>query len=49
MVGERVKTAVGPPFAIAHSTLELECEPCVDGGGGPCGMDLELTARPAQH
>jgi cobalt-zinc-cadmium efflux system protein len=39
VVGERVKDAVGPPFSIAHSTLELECEPCVDGDCGPCGID----------
>lgn len=37
-VGDRVKTAVAAPFAIAHSTLELECEPCVAVPGRPCGM-----------
>lgn len=42
-VGERVKHAIGPPFAIAHSTLELECEPCADCGQGPCGMDRGLN------
>jgi cobalt-zinc-cadmium efflux system protein len=47
VVGERIKTAVGRPFAIAHSTLELECEPCADGGEAPCGMDTALTDRPA--
>jgi cobalt-zinc-cadmium efflux system protein len=47
VVGERIKTAVGRPFAIAHSTLELECEPCADGGEPPCGMDTALTDRPA--
>ncbi len=31
VVGERIKGAVATPFAIAHSTLELECEPCADG------------------
>jgi len=46
VVGERIKTAVGHPFAIAHSTLELECEPCADGTDGPCGMDSGLSARP---
>jgi len=49
IVGERVKTAVGQPFAIAHSTLELECEPCADGGGGPCGMDGGSGARADSH
>ena len=43
-VGERVKDAIGPPFSITHSTLELECEPCADGGHGPCGMDPGLSA-----
>lgn len=39
VVGERVKAAVASPFAIAHSTLELECEPCADDLTGPCRMD----------
>lgn len=39
VVGERVKAAVASPFAIAHSTLELECEPCADRNDGPCRMD----------
>jgi len=49
IVGERIKSAVGGPFAIAHSTLELECEPCVDGDGGPCGMDSAQRAQPAHR
>ena len=44
-VGERVKDAIGPPFSIAHSTLELECEPCADGAQGPCGVDPGMSAR----
>jgi len=28
VVGERVKTHIGPMFRIAHATLELECEAC---------------------
>jgi cobalt-zinc-cadmium efflux system protein len=39
VVGERIKAAVAKPFAIAHTTLELECEPCAERGTGPCGMD----------
>jgi cobalt-zinc-cadmium efflux system protein len=31
VVGERVKAAIASPFAISHTTLELECEPCADG------------------
>lgn len=42
VVGERVKHAVARPFAIAHSTLELECEPCVGHGPGPCGMTADM-------
>jgi cobalt-zinc-cadmium efflux system protein len=42
VVGERVKRAIAEPFAIAHSTLELECEACVDDGAEPCAMDREL-------
>jgi len=51
VVGERIKTAVGDPFAIAHSTLELECEPCADGNDRPCGMDASPAPRhvPARH
>jgi cobalt-zinc-cadmium efflux system protein len=30
VVGTAVKAAVSRPFAIAHATLELECEGCVD-------------------
>jgi cobalt-zinc-cadmium efflux system protein len=46
VVGERIKKTVGSPFAIAHSTLELECEPCAYGEHGPCGMDTSLIAEP---
>lgn len=31
-VGTRVKQALAGPFRIAHATLELECEGCVDDG-----------------
>ena len=43
VVGERIKASVSRPFAIAHSTLELECEPCADGDRGPCGMEVGDT------
>ena len=47
LVGERVKTAIGRPFGIAHATLELECEACAPAGD-ECGMDdLTPTAGPA--
>lgn len=40
VVGDAVKRAVAGPFAIAHSTLELECERCVDDTVDPCLIDL---------
>ncbi len=46
VVGERIKTAVGRPFSIAHSTLELECESCADGEDANCGMGTKLLAEP---
>ncbi len=45
-VGERVKSVVATPFSIAHSTLELECDPCADADDGPCGMDTGMAAPP---
>ena len=39
VVGDAVKRTIGQPFGIAHSTLELECEPCADGDADPCAMD----------
>jgi len=40
-IGEQVKVAVTEPFAIAHATIELECERC-DDEVDPCDMD-QLT------
>jgi len=37
-VGTKVKAAVSAPFGVAHATLELECEGCVDDGSW-CAMD----------
>jgi cobalt-zinc-cadmium efflux system protein len=49
VVGERVKVTIGAPFAIAHSTLELECESCVDADAD-CVMDVAaLTTPPRSH
>lgn len=36
LVGEQVKRAIARPFTISHSTLELECERCIDGDDDPC-------------
>ena len=47
VVGDNVKTAIGGPFTIAHSTLELECERCRDDEADPCLMDVPpRAARP---
>ena len=47
VVGDRVKSAIGTPFTISHSTLELECERCIDGEVDPCLMDSVADARGA--
>lgn len=39
LVGEQVKAAIAGPYGIAHSTLELECERCLDGDADPCRME----------
>ena len=51
VVGEQVKLAIHGPFGIAHSTLELECEPCAAGDADPCAMDTLTTAarHPPHH
>ncbi len=46
-VGRQVRTAVEGPFAIAHTTLELECERCDDDLDDPCAMDDALTGNGA--
>lgn len=38
LVGGAVKAIIGPRYAIAHATLELECEACLDAGPW-CPMD----------
>jgi len=45
-IGDRVKSAIASPYAIAHATLELECERCADGEVDPCLMD-SLPEGPA--
>jgi cobalt-zinc-cadmium efflux system protein len=51
VVGDQVKVTIGEPFGIAHSTLELECEPCADVDVDPCAMDSAAVAarRPPHH
>ena len=44
VIGERVKSALGDRFSIAHATLELEGEHCNDGDDD-CAMD-EVQSTP---
>lgn len=43
VVGEAVKSALAARYSIAHSTLELECEPCADGDVD-CAIDAAMLA-----
>ena len=49
VVGDRVKHAIGGPFGIAHSTLELECEPCADVDVDPCAMESAPVGGTHHH
>jgi cobalt-zinc-cadmium efflux system protein len=49
VVGEHVKAAIAGPFGIAHSTLELECERCLDGDVDPCRMEAAEPAPASLH
>jgi cobalt-zinc-cadmium efflux system protein len=48
-VGDRVKRLVSAPFHIAHATLELECENCVDDGSWCAMSDVSVPAAPGSH
>ena len=39
VVGEAVKRAIAVKYGIAHATLELECEACVDADADPCAIE----------
>jgi cobalt-zinc-cadmium efflux system protein len=43
VVGERIKGELSREFAIAHATLELECEACATEAD-PCGMDATAVS-----
>jgi cobalt-zinc-cadmium efflux system protein len=45
VVGDRVKAAIAGPYAISHSTLELECERCNDEED-PCSMEGPSASLP---
>jgi cobalt-zinc-cadmium efflux system protein len=49
VVGEQVKAAIAGPYGIAHSTLELECERCLDGDLDPCRMESAEAAPAGLH
>ena len=49
VVGDHVKQAVARPFAIAHSTIELECERCNDEDEDPCRMEAVAPVAPSTH
>jgi cobalt-zinc-cadmium efflux system protein len=42
--GDQVKQTVRARFAIAHATLELECEPCEDEHNVFCDIDTPASA-----
>ncbi len=44
-VGAAVRERVASPFAISHTTFELECERCDDARADPCGVDEPVTAH----
>ncbi len=48
VVGDQVKAAIAGPFAISHSTLELECERCNDEDD-PCRMESVPVPGSAHH
>ncbi|MDP1793351.1 MAG: cation diffusion facilitator family transporter [Acidimicrobiales bacterium] len=48
-VATRVKAAVSAPFSIAHATIELECEGCVDNGAWCAIEGLDVHASGGHH
>lgn len=51
VVATRVKAAISHPFSIAHATIELECEGCVDNGAWCAfdGLDVHVTSGHHGH
>ncbi|MCU1461786.1 MAG: cation diffusion facilitator family transporter [Acidimicrobiales bacterium] len=47
-IGMSVKRAISWPFGIAHATLELECEGCVDDGSW-CAMTADPFGKDPRH
>jgi cobalt-zinc-cadmium efflux system protein len=48
LVGTAVKAAVSAPYRIAHATVELECEGCVDDGAW-CAISPAALGRSDHH
>jgi cobalt-zinc-cadmium efflux system protein len=48
VVGDHVKAAIAGRYSIAHSTLELECERCIDDDA-PCRMEPLSPTTGAFH
>lgn len=48
VIGDRVKSALVDRFAIAHATLDLECDHCNDGDDD-CAMDEATPAARYRH
>jgi cobalt-zinc-cadmium efflux system protein len=48
VVGTAVKAAVSAPYRIAHATVELECEGCVDDGAW-CAISPAVLRRDGHH
>jgi cobalt-zinc-cadmium efflux system protein len=42
-LAERIKAVVGDRYGIAHCTIELECERCVDGDSASCAIETNLS------
>lgn len=49
VVATAIKSTIGPKFSIAHATLELECESCMDQGPWCAIDDLTPVVRGHQH
>jgi cobalt-zinc-cadmium efflux system protein len=49
VVSSAIKRLIGPRFSIAHATLELECESCMDEGPWCAIDDFTPITRGHQH
>jgi cobalt-zinc-cadmium efflux system protein len=49
LVGAAVKQRIGARFDIAHATIELECEECVDDTDDACAMPGVQVQVHAHH